>query len=100
MSAATTAQLVVAGVAGAVAAGAYFGGLWLTVRRLPHAAHPTRWLLASMAVRLVLLLGAFYLIVRVWGGAALLACAGGFVVVRTILAWTVHRPPLARPENS
>ena len=41
----------------------YFGGLWLTVSKLPLAKHPYRFMFSSFFLRLVLSLGGFYLLV-------------------------------------
>lgn len=63
----------------------YFGGLWLTVWRLPDARRPHLWLVLSGLGRLVGLGGAFWGVVA-WGGplAVLLALAG-VIGMRTIL---------------
>lgn len=78
----------------------YFGGLWLTVRRLPTAQHPALLTLASFFGRTVLTLLGFYLVM---GGQLerLVACLLGFVVVRIILVrrWGPRRQssaPLGR----
>ncbi|MCL7488458.1 MAG: hypothetical protein M8357_09835 [Desulfobulbaceae bacterium] len=42
----------------------YFGGLWLTVRRLPKVKRPRFFLLLSSLFRLSLVLGCFWLIMR------------------------------------
>lgn len=42
----------------------YFGGLWLTVRRLPKVKRPRLFLLLSSVFRLSLVLGCFWLIMR------------------------------------
>ena len=39
----------------------YFGGLWLTVRKLPHARHPILLALGSLAGRMAILLLPMYL---------------------------------------
>lgn len=73
----------------ALAAGAglgllYFLGLWQTVRRLPTLPWAPLWLLASLALRLAILLGGLY-----WIGAGdwrrFVAGLGGVVLVRLLL---------------
>ncbi|MGK7874102.1 MAG: ATP synthase subunit I [Xenococcaceae cyanobacterium] len=67
----------------------YFGGLWLTVRRLPTTKSPLRLMLTSFLLRLGISLVGFYLIIRgklgVQGLAPLLVCVLGFLLIRTIL---------------
>lgn len=62
----------------------YFGGLWLTVRRLPTARWPAFLSLSSFFGRLSVVLFGFYLVM---GGhwERLLVCLFGFLVVRVIL---------------
>jgi F1F0 ATPase subunit 2 len=71
----------------------YFGGLWLTVRRLPTARHAGQLLLASAFVRMAVTLAGFYLVA---GGQwqRLLICLLGFFSVRVIM---VRR---LRPERA
>ena len=62
----------------------YFGGLWLTVQRLPGARHPGFLSLVSLIIRLGLTLAGFYLVMSgKW--ERLLACLAGFLLMRTIL---------------
>lgn len=62
----------------------YFGGLWLTVRRLPTAQHPALLSLLSFFARLGIVLSGFYLVMDGhW--QRLLACLFGFLGVRFIL---------------
>ncbi len=67
----------------------YFGGLWLTVRRLPTAKHPFRLMLGSFFLRLGISLVGFYLIISgslgVPGLAPLLACVLGFLLLRSFV---------------
>lgn len=84
----TATALAVAG--GAVLAGIYFGGLWLTVRRLPRSEHPLPWYFASLLVRLGALLAGCYALLYVGGAAALLAALVGFFVTRIVLTSFVH----------
>jgi F1F0 ATPase subunit 2 len=62
----------------------YFGGLWLTVQRLPSARHPGVLSLMSLIIRLGLTLAVFYLVMAGrW--ERLLACLVGFLLMRTVL---------------
>lgn len=74
-------------LAGGLLAGAglglvVFGGLWLTVRRLPAVRHPGRWLLMSLVARFAVALAGFLWLVRSGGPVAGLAGALGFVLAR------------------
>ncbi len=62
----------------------YFGGLWLTVRRLPTARRPAFLSLLSFFGRLGVVLFGFYLVMGShW--ERLLVCLLGFLGVRVIL---------------
>ena len=76
-------------LAGAFVAGAglgfvYLWGLWYTVRRQATVRSPGLWLLLSVAGRLALLLGGFYLVMN-GSWQRLIACTAGFVVVRLVM---------------
>jgi F1F0 ATPase subunit 2 len=76
--------LVLAGAAGAGLGIFYFGGLWLTVRRLPNSGRPALLFLGSFAGRTTLALLGFYLVMDGrW--ERMLACLAGFIVVRQFL---------------
>ncbi|MGE0681909.1 MAG: ATP synthase subunit I [Candidatus Binatia bacterium] len=63
----------------------YFGGLWLTVQRLPMIRHPALLMLGSFFMRtLVALLGFYVVMSGSW--ARLLVCFAGFLAIRTLLA--------------
>lgn len=65
----------------------YFGGLWLTVRRVVAGAWPKVALLGSFVFRSGLVLLGFYLVI-LWMGERwelLAACLLGFIVGRTLL---------------
>jgi F1F0 ATPase subunit 2 len=65
----------------------YFGGLWLTVRRVVAGAWPKLALLGSFVVRSGLVLLGFYLVI-LWMGERwelLAVCLLGFIAGRTIL---------------
>mgnify|MGYP006278989035 CR=1 FL=1 len=62
----------------------YFLGLWWTVGRAMRSRHPHRWLIGSAAVRLVLLLLAFWVLMDGhWEN--LIAALLGFWVARVLL---------------
>jgi F1F0 ATPase subunit 2 len=62
----------------------YFGGLWLTVRRLPGARQPALLALGSLVGRLGVSLLVMYLVTSgEW--ARIGVCLLGFFVMRTIL---------------
>lgn len=74
-------RLVMASVGGLLLGLLYFGGLWMTVRRLPTTSCPALLSLGSFAGRLGLLLGGVYWLTA---GHALpvLACLGGMLAAR------------------
>ena len=62
----------------------YFGGLWLTVRRLPRSRHPVPLLLASFAARTAVAVAGFFFVTGDrWERG--LVCLGGFVAGRFAL---------------
>lgn len=81
-----------AGIALAFAVGAglglfYFGGLWLTLKRLPGSKHPALYALASFFARTVVVVAVVFLVARhSWQRIA--ACLVSFIAVRALL---VHR---------
>jgi len=77
-------QLGIASLSGLVLGVFYFGGLWLTVRRLPFSARPALLTLCSYLGRLVVTLSCFYLVMA-GSWQRLLAVMFGFMVMRIIL---------------
>ena len=77
-------SLFLAFLAGAVLGLLYYGGLWLTIQRLPKASLPGVLVAMSLFLRLGLVLVAFYLVM---GGRweRLLACLAGFLLARVLL---------------
>ena len=62
----------------------YFGGLWLTVLRLPAARHPVLLSFCSFFCRLVIVLAGFYFVMDGhW--QRLMVCMLGFLGMRSIL---------------
>jgi F1F0 ATPase subunit 2 len=77
-------QLCIAVLAGLALGLFYFGGLWLTVRRITCSKRPALLMLASFVVRLLVTLCGFYLVMDGrW--ERLLACLSGFLVTRFVL---------------
>lgn len=76
--------LVLAWAAGAGLGLFYFGGLWLTVRRLPDSRVPALLFLGSFAGRLAVTLLGFYLVMDGrW--ERMLICLVGFLMARQLL---------------
>jgi F1F0 ATPase subunit 2 len=72
----------------------HFGGLWLTVRRLPGARHPRLLTLGSTLGRLGVSLLGFYGVAMHGGWGALLVCLGGFLGLRSLLLRaSLHHAP-------
>lgn len=93
-------ELVLAGLTGILLGVFYFGGLWLTVRRLPRSASPELLLLGSFVTRTAIVLVGFYLVMAGrW--ERLLVCAVGFILVRFLLVarWGRERGDPFTPEN-
>jgi len=72
-------------MAGFVLGYIFFGGLWLTVRRLPKMKHPMLWTFISLILRMGLAVTGFILIARGGRWIHLLVCLAGFITVRFIL---------------
>lgn len=84
--------LSLAGVAGGVLGGIFFGGLWWTVRKGAASQRPGRWFFASLLLRMGIALSGFYL-VGAGDWQRLLACLLGFVIARTTVT-LLAGPPL------
>lgn len=69
---------------GAILGAFYFGGLWLTIKRLPQSRQPTLLSLSSFAARSLVCIMGFYLIIES-GIVALLFCLAGFVLTKITL---------------
>jgi len=74
--------------AGALLGLAYFGGLWWSLQRLPQGGLTRGWLALSFAVRMVVVLAGFGVMVRLGGWWPPLLGLAGFLATRAIL---VHR---------
>ena len=85
--------LVLSGLAGAGLGLFYFGGLWLTIQRLPTARWPALLALGSFWARTAATMAAFYLIMDGrWERLA--ASMAVFVVTRLVLVgrWKPQQP--------
>jgi F1F0 ATPase subunit 2 len=79
-----TTHLIVAFTTGLAIGGLYFGGLWLTVRRLPHSKSPALLMTGSFLARMTLCLTGFYMVMDgQW--LPLVVCGAGVLVMRKIL---------------
>lgn len=93
-------SLLLCFTAGTLLGGAYFTGLWVTVRRLPTARHPFLALYGSFLARTALLMAGFGLLLD--GRGPLLAAAlAGFLLARGILVrhlgrWRLRGRPRER----
>ena len=76
-------RIILAGLAGIILGLFYFGGLWITVQRLPTARHPALLTMGSFLGRTAVTLGGFYLVMAGSLGN-LLACLVGFLLARQI----------------
>jgi len=82
-----TVQLVAVFLTGAALGLFYFGGLWLTIRRIPNVQQPGMLLLVSYVVRIaVVMLAFFFVMAGEW--ERIIACLAGFLVMRTCM---IHR---------
>jgi F1F0 ATPase subunit 2 len=81
--------------AGALLGGFFFGGLWWTVREGVSSKRPALWFLASLLLRMSIVLAGFYFVARGhW--PRLLLCLVGFVMARllvTRLTREIHAQP-------
>lgn len=93
------APLIFAFFAGAVLGAVYLAGLWIVVRLLPRTNNAGFWLLSSAALRIGLLVAAFYWVA---GGRweELLVCLMGFTIIRYAATWWAARDGLKRTMTS
>ncbi|HMB15060.1 MAG TPA: ATP synthase subunit I [Pelovirga sp.] len=79
-----TWQLAAFFTAGGLIGMFYFGGLWLTVKRIPNSNNPHLLLVSSFFLRMTLTLAAFYALIP-WGWQALAAALFGLLLIRQTL---------------
>ena len=89
----STAQILAAFAAGMLLGVAYFLGLWATIRHLGRSRHPALWMLASLLLRMAVLLAGFGLLARFGGWQAVLAGLAGVLGVRFYLQGRLAAPP-------
>lgn len=90
--------LVLAGMAGGLLGGVFFGGLWWTVRRGLSSQRPAAWFFGSLLVRMGITLAGFYLVGR-GDWKRLVACLAGLVMARLIVTWLTHARGRRRPDS-
>lgn len=83
----TAMEIILPAAAGAALGLFYYGGLWLTVRRLHDTTRPATLMLSSYFIRTALSLPVFYLAVRggQWGRLLILTTA--FLAMRMFLVY-------------
>jgi F1F0 ATPase subunit 2 len=69
----------------------YFGGLWLTVRRLGMVNHQALWMISSFFIRNLLVVAGFYPVVQ-YGWQPTLICLAGFILIRFVLTQRIKVP--------
>jgi len=79
-----TWQLAAFFIAGGLIGTVYFGGLWLTVKRIPSSDNPHLLLVSSFFLRMAVALAAFYALTP-WGWQALVLALLGLLITRQIL---------------
>jgi F1F0 ATPase subunit 2 len=87
------APMILALLAGGFLGGAFFWGLWWTVRRGVTARHPALLFLASMLLRVALTVWGFYLVAQ-GDLRRLVPCLLGFIAA-PVLATRAQLPTLA-----
>ncbi len=77
--------LMIAGFVGGIVLGIlFFGGLWLTVKKIVTAKVPALWVLASFIFRVgIVLLGFYFIGAGNW--QRLVSCLIGFIIARFII---------------
>jgi F1F0 ATPase subunit 2 len=85
-------QLAVFFIAGGLIGTFYFGGLWLTVKRIPTSDNPQLLLVSSFFLRMAAALAAFYALLP-WGWQALVAALLGLLISRQVLTRIKGRKP-------
>ncbi|MCF8176762.1 MAG: ATP synthase subunit I [Burkholderiaceae bacterium] len=76
--------LVLAGLAGLLLGAVFFGGLWWTVRKGVASPRPAVWFLASLLMRMSLVMAGFYFVGQ-GDWRRLVACLVGFVIARILV---------------
>ncbi|SFK43322.1 F1/F0 ATPase, subunit 2 [Nitrosomonas aestuarii] len=71
-------------IGGVMLAALYLSSLWFTVKCIQYTEKPVFWLIISLALRMLLLLTAFYFILKFGHWGHLLAALAGFVMLRIV----------------
>ncbi len=90
-------MLVLAGVAGGILGGVFFGGLWWTVRIGVALPYPALWFGGSLLLRVTVVLTGFY-VVSACRWPRTLVCLLGFLTARFI-AMRLTKPPGELPRG-
>lgn len=88
-----TLARVLAGVAGLLLGGMFFGGLWWTIRRGVSSPRPALWFVVSLLLRTGVAVAGFVLVAR-GDWPRLTLCLLGFAAARLIATW------LTRPSTA
>ncbi len=95
-------SLLLALAAGAATGLVFFGGLWLTTRKVLHSRRPALLSLASFLGRSAAAVAVFYLVARSADWKAVVAAAAGFLAARMLLnrqVWKAKKNPEAAGER-
>lgn len=68
----------------------YFGGLWITLRRLPRVKRQALWMLSSFILRNILVAAGFYAIIKL-GWQPVLLCLAGVLGVRFAMTRRINK---------
>ncbi len=74
-----------------------YGGLWITLKELPHIQHPRRWILLSYGLRIGTTLWGVSWVERCEGD--LFFCIAGLFLVRSVLIYSLGLTQAWRPDN-
>jgi F1F0 ATPase subunit 2 len=84
-------------LAGVMLGAIFFGGLWWTVAKGLPSSRPARWFLASLLLRMSIVLTGFYFVAG-GHGERLVACLLGFLAARLIVL-RLTRAPAEKPTR-
>lgn len=68
----------------------YFGGLWITVCRLPKVKRQALWMLSSFILRNILVAAGFYAVIQL-GWQSVLLCLAGLLGVRLAMTRRINK---------
>lgn len=87
-------------IAGLVLGLLYFGGLWLTLRRLATAKQPAFLVLGSYLGRLAICLAGFVIVALTARLQGILICTAAFIAIRMIVVRRLGRPEPQLPQRA